>query len=200
MLTKRQNQIYEFIKQCINDRGYSPTLKELCEHFGLRSVSTMHEHIEKLVDSGVIYKNDSGRVGIAERSGKSADEHNRLPLLGLIQAGQPVEEFENTEEKVDVPSSMCGKGLYALRVKGESMKEDHIIEGDIVIIDSKAVPGSGDTVVALVDDYETTLKRYFPQQDGNIRLQPANQDFEPIIVSSDRVRIQGVLKGVIREI
>ena len=160
----------------------------------------MHEHIEKMVSLGVLCKNDGGRVSLTEDLSDEPNDQNELPLLGLIQAGVPVEEFEDDDEKVEVPSSMCGKDLYALKVKGDSMKDDHIIEGDIVIIDGKKTPVSGDIVVALIDDYETTLKRYFPEKDGMIRLQPANDAFRPIEIEGERVRIQGVLRGIIREL
>ncbi|PLX16944.1 MAG: repressor LexA [Candidatus Muiribacterium halophilum] len=200
MLTKRQSQIFEFIKECISERGYSPTLKELCSYFGLRSVATMHEHIEKMVSLGVLCKNDGGRVSLNVDISEDDNDKKELPLLGLIQAGIPVEEFEDDDEKVEVPSTMYGKDLYALKVKGDSMKDDHIIEGDIVIIDGKKTPRAGDIVVALIDDYEITLKRYFPEKEDMIRLQPANEAFKPIEIEGERVRIQGVLRGIIREL
>ena len=200
MITKRQKQIFEFIKDCIENNGYSPTLKEICDYFGLKSVATMHEHINNIVSEGLLTKSDSGRIDIAEQciSDENSSEHC-IPFLGYVTAGNPIHAVTDSVEHVEVPSYMRSSDCYALKVKGNSMIDEHIMNGDIIIVENAKTAYNGQTVVALVDDYEVTLKKFYTEKDGNVRLQPANSDFEPIILSENRVQIQGILVGIIRD-
>ncbi|MCK9225104.1 MAG: transcriptional repressor LexA [Candidatus Muirbacterium halophilum] len=198
MITKRQKQILEYIKDYIDNNGYSPTLKEICDYFGLKSVATMHEHINNIVNEGFLVKSDGGRVDIACDNSSEISE-NEIPFLGYVTAGKPIHAITDSVEHIEVPSYMKSSDCYALRVKGNSMIDEHIMNGDIVIVENSKVAYNGQTIVALVDDYEVTLKKFYNEKNGNIRLQPANSDFEPIILSADRVQIQGILVGIIRD-
>lgn len=200
MITKRQKQIFEYIKECIENNGYSPTLKEICDYFGLKSVATMHEHINNIVNEGLLVKSDSGRIDIAEHCISNDDSsENCIPFLGYVTAGKPIHAVTDSVEHVEVPSYMKSSDCYALKVKGDSMIDDHIMSGDIVIVENSSTALNGQTVVALVDDYEVTLKRFYREKDGKVRLQPANSKFEPIVLEEDRVQVQGILVGIIRD-
>jgi len=198
-LTKKQSEVYEFIKLFVAAEGYAPSYREIAEHFGLSSPATAYQHVQALIDKGVL---ESGGDGIA-RSIEVVDVEEQfasgvalLPLSGLITAGEPIEAIE-TREKIAVPSDFVDdqSNSYVLKVRGESMIDDGILSGDYVVVERNNFPRNGDVVVALLDNTHATLKRFY-KEDKRIRLQPANKTMEPIYVRD--VIIQGVVKAVIR--
>src|SRR3989338_4096641 len=197
-LTKRQKQIYDFTKSYINRKGFSPTLEEIKKHFRLSSLSTIHQHIGTLADKGFVTKDDNSARGIS-LVGKAA-KLVRIPLLGTIAAGQPIEAIQE-KETIAVPQDKLPRSgeFYALRVVGNSMIDEGINNGDVVLVKQQAVADNGQKVVALIDNHEATLKKFYKER-GHIRLQPANKSMEPLIFRNGRdVSIQGVVLDVIRE-
>jgi repressor LexA len=203
-MTKRQKEILDFIRSFSEDHGYAPSYREIAEAFRLSSVGTVAEHVETLRAKGLLEKspNEARSLTLVDALRKEivpADETVQLPILGVIRAGAPVEAYAGTQEMLEVPSFLIGRAKsYVLQVKGQSMIEDGILEGDYVVVEENYQPHNGQMVVAMINGSETTLKRYFKEKD-HIRLQPANAEMEPIIVPIDTpIDIQGVVVGVIR--
>ena len=197
-LTKRQKQIYDFTKSYIEKRGFSPTLEEIKKHFRLSSLSTVHQHIGALADKGFLTKDDNlaRSIGLSESTTKLV----RIPLLGTIAAGQPIEAIED-KETIAVPQSKLPRSgeFYALRVVGNSMIDEGINDGDIVLVKQQATADNGQKVVALIDNHEATLKKFYKER-GHVRLQPANKNMEPLVFRNGRdVSIQGIVLDVIRD-
>lgn len=201
-LTKRQKEVLDFVTQYIELNGYAPSYREIAEAFRLGSVATVAEHIETLVEKGLLQKGDNTArsLQLIKPEEFEADNAVGLPILGLIAAGRPIETIDGHPETLEVPPFMVGRRhSYVLQVKGQSMIEDGILDGDYVVIQEKEVPSNGEVVVALVNGSEATLKRYFKEK-GHIRLQPANSTMDPIIVQPGTpIQIQGVVIGVIRK-
>jgi len=198
MLTKRQKEVLDFIKKYSEKRGYAPSLEEIQKHFKLASVSTAHFHVNKLRDSGYLDKSENKARAISISSNEPLV---RIPLLGTIAAGEPIEAIQE-KETIAIPKSKMPKGgdVYALRVLGTSMIDENIKDGDVVLIKQQDTAENGERVVALIDNHEATLKKFY-QERGHIRLQPANKTFEPIIIRKDRdIKIQGVVLDVIRNL
>lgn len=196
MLTKRQKQVLDFIKFYIEKRGYSPSLEEIKNHFGLASASTAHYFVSILENLGYLNKeeNQPRSIGIYEN-----EKMINIPLLGLIAAGQPIEAVQN-KETIAVPQNKLPHSgeFYALRVMGNSMIDENIKNGDIVLVKQQETAKNGQKVVALIDNYETTLKKFYKERDS-IRLQPANQNIKPIIIKKDReIAIQGIVIDIIK--
>ena len=196
MLTKRQKQVFDFITSYRKKRGYSPSLEEIQKHFKLASVSTAHFHVKKLQDLGLLEKqyNKPRSIDIYENEAMV-----NIPLLGLIAAGQPIEAIQN-KETIAVPQNRLPRSgeFYALRVIGNSMIDENINDGDIILVKQQSVAENGQKVVALIDNYEATLKKFYKER-GHIRLQPANKTIEPIIIKKDReIAIQGIVIDVIK--
>ncbi|MEE9275315.1 MAG: transcriptional repressor LexA [bacterium] len=202
-LTKRQREIYEFIRQFIQSKGYAPSIAEIGQHFQLTSPATVHKHLQNLAQKGLIKRswNRSRAIEVVpggDTVGENLHEGRvELPLRGLIAAGVPLEAVEDNET-IPLPWSSGDNNLYVLKVKGDSMIEDHIQEGDYVIVEQRETARNGETVVALLDGENATLKRFYREGD-RIRLQPANDAMEPIIVREEELRIQGVIVGVLRK-
>lgn len=202
-LTKRQKQVLDFITQFIELHGYAPSYREMAASLDMSSVATVASHVETLVEKGYLGKGAGQARSIQLIKAKdidiSEDSSVGLPILGLIAAGQPIEAIAGHQETLEVPPFMVGRRhSYVLQVKGESMIEDAIMDGDFVVIQEKEVPSNGEVVVALVNG-EATLKRYYKEKD-HIRLQPANASMDPIIVpKGSNIQIQGVVIGVIRK-
>lgn len=198
-LYRRQKQILDFIRQYIEKYGYSPTLGEIADSIGVSSLATVHEHLQALVQKGVIKKFEGAVRGIEvmERRASEALRGIELPVLGFIAAGQPIMTYTDPDATVNVPASMLTgkKRSYVLQVKGDSMIEDGILDGDYVIIEEQSSANDGDIVVALLDNGLATLKRFF-KEPTRIRLEPANAAMEPIYTTN--VKIQGKCVGVIR--
>lgn len=202
-LTKKQRKTLDFIISFIEQKGYSPSYREIANGLKLSSVATVAQHVDTLVEKGFLEKgNNSARSLIpVEEVEESINEPGvGLPILGLIAAGSPIETITGHQETLEVPTFMVGsKNSYVLQVKGQSMIEDGIHDGDYVVVQEKEVPSNGDTVVALVNNGEATLKRYY-KESNRIRLQPANSSMEPIYVEAGTpIKIQGVLIGLIRK-
>ena len=196
-ITKRQNQILGFIRDYLKERDYAPTLEEIADHFGLASLNGVYKHLQALEERGFIRRlaNQARSIQLLGSGGKGGAT---LPLLGAVAAGQPIEAVSDVEE-VSVPESFLTRGKnYVLRVSGDSMIDEHIQDGDLVVLEERVDAHNGEMVVALVDDESVTLKKYFREKNGVIRLQPANPALQPIYVTEDRLRIQGVVIGVMR--
>ncbi|HEX6852926.1 MAG TPA: transcriptional repressor LexA [Candidatus Polarisedimenticolaceae bacterium] len=198
-LTRRQREVLDVVRDFIQRNGYSPSLEEIGRELGLSSVATVHKHVSHLVEKGLVR-----RVWNQNRSIELADDASRrgameLPLMGTIAAGRPLEAIPTTET-ICVPSDLvAGRGrTFVLKIQGDSMVGDSIRDGDYVIIEERRVARDGETVVALVDGTDATLKRIF--RDGaNVRLEPSNPAMQPIVVAADRVQVQGVVVGLLRK-
>ncbi|HEY8369375.1 MAG TPA: transcriptional repressor LexA [Thermodesulfobacteriota bacterium] len=198
-LTKRQQEIFEFIRRYSQEHGYPPTVRDIGRAIGLTSSSTVHAHLANLEKIGLLRRDPSKprAIEILVDKAKKAVSPGGLPLVGQVAAGQPVLAEENIEEYVEVPSLIGGEeGDFILRVRGDSMKDAGILEGDFVVVSSQDTAEDGDIVVALVGD-EATVKRFFKEED-HIRLQPENDDYEPI--RSRDVAILGRVVGVFRRV
>ncbi len=198
-LYRRQKQILDFIKQYIDKYGYSPTLGEIAEAIGVSSLATVHEHLQALEAKRVIKRFDGAVRGIEVLDQNLAPKLQgiELPILGFIAAGQPIMAYTDPDATVKVaPAMLSGKKRsYVLQVKGDSMIEDGILDGDFVIIEEQNDATDGDIVVALLENGLATLKRFFREAD-RIRLEPANSSMQPIYATD--IKIQGKCVGVIR--
>ncbi|MDD5505075.1 MAG: transcriptional repressor LexA [Candidatus Omnitrophica bacterium] len=196
MLTKRKRQILDFLKAYINKHHYSPSLEEIKKHFRLSSVATIHYHIRQLQDMGFLDKTNNHPRTIDV---PAEQKLMRIPILGTIAAGQPIEAIEN-KESIAIPQSKINSNdeYFALRVIGNSMIDENINEGDIILVRRQSVAENGQKIVALIDNYKTTLKKFYKER-GHIRLQPANKFIEPIIIDKKReFIIQGAVVDVIK--
>jgi repressor LexA len=193
-LTKRQKEILDFIRAYREEEGISPTQREIREKFRLSSFGTVQKHLKRLEEKGALSRQWNRSRGISP-----ADEHptsRSVALLGTVAAGRPIEPFPD-EESIEVPSSLLGKGEhYVLRVRGDSMVEDGIRDGDYVVVARRLTAQNGQTVVALVRG-EATLKRYY-SEGSRVRLQPANAAMKPLTVDARDVILQGIVTGLIR--
>lgn len=200
-LTKKQKQLLDYIKKFSKDNGYPPSFREIMQGMNYSSVATVAQHIDNLVTKGFLFKRDNEARSI-QLVETEIDLENTvsLPILGLIAAGEPIEVLEGQKEMLSVPPFMIKSDhSYVLRVKGKSMIEDGILDGDYVVIRENKTPVNGDTVVAMVNGFSATLKRFYRESDGSVRLQPANSSMKPFILDeNDSLEIQGVVTGVIR--
>ncbi|MGA2497431.1 MAG: transcriptional repressor LexA [Tepidisphaeraceae bacterium] len=198
-LTPRQLDVVVAIRNYRHLHGYSPTMQELADQLGTSKV-TIFEHVNALEKKRVIHRDRHKARSleiIAEDRLPDEERATKLPLLGLIAAGSPIEAVE-TREEIDLEKLFASRsGVYVLRVRGESMIEDHLCDGDYVVIERRDTARNGEQVVALLDTGEATLKRYY-KEGSRIRLQPANSTMEPRYIEADRCRIQGVVIGVLR--
>ena len=196
-LTKRQQEILNYLRAFLEGRGYAPTLEEIAGHFGLASLNGVYKHLRALEERGFIKRLANQARSIQILDEKTSSQH-RLPLLGYIAAGEPVEAIVNTEE-ISVPENFLSKEQnYVLRVRGDSMIEEHIQDGDYVIVERREEACNGETVIALIDGENSTIKKFY-REGGKVRLQPANSVLQPIRLDEGRVRIQGVVVGVMRK-
>jgi repressor LexA len=198
-LTKRQQEIFDFIKKYVGEHGYPPTVRDIGHSVGLTSSSTVHAHLANLEKAGVLRRDPTKPRAIELLKGKARQVvgPGGLPLVGQVAAGQPVLADENIEEYVPVPGIAGGDdGEFVLRVKGDSMKDAGILEGDFVIVRRQETAGDGDIVVALVGE-EATVKRFF-REDDHVRLQPENETMEPIRTRDAQVlgRVVGLCRRV----
>ena len=193
-LTKKQKLILDFITEFIASNGYAPSYREIGEHFGLSSVSTVAEHIDTLATKGYLSKEENEARSL-QLTPSWDDATFEVPLMGIIAAGSPIQAIR-TNETIDIPRDMMGPKVFALKVRGDSMIEDGIFNGDYVIIEQTQVAKNGDIVVALIDRENVTLKRFYQEKD-RVRLQPANKSMKPIYAKN--VVVQGKVKGIIRK-
>ena len=194
-LTKRQREIYEYLKDHIRSRGYAPSIAEIGKQFHLSSPATVHKHLKHLEEKGLIRKqqNLSRAIEIIPESGNTLSYH----VLGEIAAGKPIEALDQ-REVIDLLPDAGDKDIFVLRVKGNSMIEDHIQNGDYVIVERRNVAENGETVVALIDNDRVTLKRFYREGD-RIRLQPSHPNMKPIFVREGDFAVQGVVISVLRK-
>lgn len=196
-LTRRQRQVFDAIRSFIAKRGYSPSLEEVGASLGLSSVATVHRHVERLVEKGLLRK-DPNRSRSVEVVEAEAPPSVSLPLLGVVSAGAPLEVFENPETLV-VPRDLVGrrKGSFVLRVRGDSMIDEQIRDGDYVVVESRSEARDGEVVVALVRGREATLKT-LQRKGDRVRLVPANRELSTLEVPASEVEIRGVVRGLVR--
>ncbi len=192
MLTPKQRDILDFIRRYIDAHAIAPTYREIGMEFGINKVTVL-VHIRHLENKGLIRRTPYAARGI-EMCDEAGDG---IPVAGVIEAGKPVFAVEEVEHINLQDFIKTGDGIFALRVSGNSMIDDHISDGDYVLVNRNLPPNRGDVVVALIDNDEATLKRFYPEG-KYIRLQPANKQFDPIVVERSRVTVQGAVIGVFR--
>jgi repressor LexA len=207
-LTRRQKDVVDFVSSFISERGYSPSFEEIAKSLGLASLATVHKHIQALEAKRYLRRSynhsrslEIGERYVTEERARQKDErptYPEIPLLGRIAAGAPVEAISNPET-LHFSDFAGNPGTFALEVRGESMIEDHICSGDFVLVEKVDAVKNGDIVVALVDESDATLKRYYAEADGRIRLQPANSAMQPIFVDPTQLQVQGRVLAVMRK-
>jgi repressor LexA len=197
-LTRRQREIYDFIRRFVEDRGYSPSLEEIGAHFGLSSVATVHKHVQHLVEKGLVRKSWNRSRSVEPVAAEGSAAGVELPLLGVVAAGAPIEAIE-VEERITVPPEMVSRRSqsFVLKVRGDSMIEEHIRDGDYVVVEGRSEARNGETVVALIRGEEATLKKFY-RRGPKVVLEPANQALRPIEVPAADVLIRGVVRGLLR--
>jgi repressor LexA len=198
-LTKRQKEILDFIRSYRDEQGISPTQREIREKFHLSSFGTVQKHLKRLEEKGALSRqwNRSRGISPSPAANAQARSSREVALLGSVAAGKPIEPFPDNEA-IEVPSSLLGKGEhFVLRVRGDSMVDDGIRDGDYVVVSRRPSAQNGQTVVALIRG-EATLKRYY-SEGARIRLQPANASMKPILADARDVVVQGVVTGLIRD-
>ena len=196
-LTQRQQEILKFIESYLETRGYSPSMEEIADHFGIASLNAIHKHLRVLQERGFI-RRLSNRARSIQVVHEGLGEAHAIPLLGRIAAGLPIEAIA-THEEIQVPQSLLTRGQnYVLQVEGDSMIDEHIQDGDLIVVEQRESARDGETIVALIDGERATLKKVF-REGSRVRLQPANPTLEPILVPADRLQIQGVVVGLIRK-
>ncbi|HEY2104697.1 MAG TPA: transcriptional repressor LexA [Candidatus Binataceae bacterium] len=196
-LTKRQKQLLDYLNGYISQFGYAPTLAEIGSYFGLSSLATIHKHLKNLEAKGFIKRkwNHSRALEMVDNVIRGAAR--ALPLLGVVAAGTPLESTESNDS-ITVPDEFIRRqNTFCLRVRGESMIEEGIRDGDYIIVEGREVANEGETVVALVNG-EATVKKFYREQDGRIRLEPANASMQPIYASEEDLRVRGVVVGLMR--
>ena len=198
-LTKRQREILNFLSAYTEQNGYAPSFEEIARQFNYNSLATVHEHLSNLERKGYIKRAYNESRAIEILPSEAFPKAVQLPLLGSVAAGIPLEAVQ-TNESLAVPDSLVGRSgnHYVLRVRGNSMIDEQIRDGDFVIINERHTAENGETVIALVDNTNATVKKFYRERDGRIRLQPANETMSPIYVHENDVTIQGVVVGVLR--
>ena len=199
VLTKKQRRVMDYIGSFQELNGYSPSYEEIADGLGYRSKGTVHKHLKHLVEKGMITKQWNRSRSIELVSEPSEIKAVNLPLLGLVAAGEPIVAIEDPTEEISVPEDMIGFGdHYVLKVRGNSMIDEQIRDGDYVIVEERSYAETGETVVALVGGEEATIKKFYPEN-GKIRLQPANEKMLPLILPAHNVQIKGVVIGILRK-
>src|SRR6058998_1249407 len=203
-ITRRQRQVYDYISDFVQRNGYSPSFEEIGEGMGLSSLATVHKHISNLEKKGLLTRdyNRSRSIDLLPPKGRlkqsmSVNTAMVLPVMGRIAAGQPIEAVERNET-ISLADFVQSKEVFVLEVRGESMQDEAILDGDYVLVEKTKTAHNGDIVVALVDASDATLKRFYREGD-KIRLQPSNAAMQPIIVPAASVEIQGRVIGVLRK-
>ena len=199
-LTKRQSEILAYLQGHIGEQGYAPSFEEIAERFGFQSLATVHEHLTNLERKGYIRRsyNESRSIEVLPPRGTSAASD--IPLLGKVAAGMPIESLMHQETQ-SVPDAMLPRRgpKFAQQVQGSSMIDEHIVDGDYVVVHGRQTAENGEMVIALVNGSEATVKTFYRESGGWIRLQPANASMQPIRLQERDVLIQGVVVGVIRK-
>lgn len=199
-LTRRQREIFDYIAQHIEAKGYAPSFEEIAHQFGFQSLATVHEHLTNLERKGMIRRthNESRAIEVVPPKGQVGA--TELPLLGLVAAGEPIEAI-SADETIAVPDELVPRRgrSYVLKVRGTSMIDEQICDGDYVIVQERNQADNGQMVVALVHGTSATVKKFYREPGGWIRLQPANSTMSPLRVNERDIVVQGVVVGVIRK-
>src|SRR5438270_13114789 len=203
-ITRRQRQVYDYISRFVAEKGYSPSFEEIGHGLGLSSLATVHKHISNLENKGLLTRdyNRSRSIDLLPPKGRlkqsmAVNTAVVLPLMGRIAAGQPIQAIENPET-ISLADFVRSKEVFVLEVRGDSMQDEAILDGDYVLVEKARTAHNGDVVVVLVDSADATLKRFYREGD-KIRLQPSNAAMKPIIVPAGSVDIQGRVIGVLRK-
>jgi repressor LexA len=199
-LTKRQREILTYLGEYTEGNGYAPSFEEIAAKFNYNSLATVHEHLTNLERKGYIKRAYNESRGIEVLPSDILPRATSLPLLGMVAAGMPIEAIQ-THETIGVPEDFVRRNgnHYVLRVRGNSMIDEQIRDGDFVIVNERQAADNGETVIALVDGNSATVKKFYREKDGRIRLQPANEQMSPIYVHENDISIQGVVVGVLRK-
>jgi repressor LexA len=197
-ITRRQKEVMDFLSAFTQKNGYSPSYEEIAGGLGVNSLATVHKHVTNLQNKGLLQRahNRSRSIDVLPvRTGRKGSE--RVPLMGRIAAGRPVEAIESAES-ISLGEIIGNREVFALEVRGDSMRDEHIVSGDYVLVERTQTAREGEIVVALIDNSEATLKRFY--REGNlIRLQPSNAEMAPIYAPAASVNIQGKVLGVLRK-
>ena len=198
-LTKRQREILTYLTSYSEQNGFAPSFEEIAENFEYNSLATVHEHLTNLERKGYIKRSYNESRAIQILPSEASPRAVELPLLGSVAAGMPIEAME-VNETFCVPEAMVGRGgnHYVLRVRGNSMVDEQIRDGDFVVVNQRERADNGEMVIALVNGNSATVKKYYRERDGRIRLQPANETMQPIYVHENDISIQGIVVGVMR--
>ena len=197
-LTKRQKQLQDYLNNYIGQFGYAPTLQEIGNFFGLSSLATIHKHLKNLEAKGVIKRKWNHSRALEMVDSSAPGSARSLPLLGVVAAGTPIESVEGNDNTITVPDEFIKRqNTFCLRVRGESMIEEGIRDGDYIIVEGRETANEGETVVALVNG-EATVKKFYREPDGRIRLEPANVTMSPIYAAAEDLMVRGVVVGLMR--
>ncbi|MGB9073844.1 MAG: transcriptional repressor LexA [Terriglobales bacterium] len=203
-ITRRQHELYDFLSRFVAEKGYSPSYEEIKEGLGLSSLATVHKHVTNLEKKGLLTRdyNRSRSIDLLPPKGKlkqsmAVNTAVVLPLVGRIAAGRPIEAVQNNET-ISLADFVRSKEVFVLQVRGDSMQDEAILDGDYVLVEKAKTAHNGDIVVALVETTDATLKRFY-REGENVRLQPSNAAMKPIIVPAATVEIQGRVIGVLRK-
>lgn len=198
-LTKRQREILDFLSDYVADRGYAPSFEEIAHKFDYSSLATVHEHLSNLERKGYIRRSYNESRAIEILPSQAPRRAVDLPLLGTVAAGHPIEEIA-TGESITVPDSFVRRSgnHFALRVRGNSMVDEQIRDGDFVVVHERQSADNGEMVIALTHGSAATVKKFYRERDGRIRLQPANETMAPIYLHENDITIQGIVVGVLR--
>ena len=197
-VTPRQKEILDFLGGYIGEHGYAPTIEEIGHHFGLSSLATVHKHLTNLQGKGLIKREWNRSRALELVPTRVTVKAVEVPLMGRVAAGTPIEAVQSTET-IFVPEDMVGRReTYVLQVKGDSMIDEQIRDGDYVIVEDRKSARDGEMVIALLEGENVTLKKLYREGGGKVRLQPANARMKPIFVDQDDLRVQGVVIGVLR--
>ena len=196
IISQRQREVLDYLQDFVADKGHSPTIWDIARHFGFSSPATVHKYLVSLEAAGYITRGKRNALVQLVKDQTSVNAVD-IPLFGKIAAGRPIEAIQSDETFTIPPDLLGRRTTYALRVVGDSMIEDHICDGDTIIVESRDTAENGQTVVALVRDGEATVKRFY-HENGQVRLQPANQMLQPFIYQENEVKVQGVVIGVVR--
>ena len=197
-MTRRQKEVIDFLSSFTTRNGYSPSYEEIAAGLGLNSLATVHKHVTNLQSKGLLQRehNRSRSIDVIQQR-PTRKITDRLPLLGRIAAGRPVEAIE-TAETISLGDIIGNREVYALEVRGDSMRDEHIVSGDYVLVEKTNMASEGEIVVALINGSDATLKRFY--REGNlIRLQPSNTEMQPIYAPAGNVSIQGKVLGMLRK-
>jgi repressor LexA len=204
-LTKRQKEVLDYLVHFLNKHGYSPSFEEIARSMKLTSLATVHKHLSTLERKGYVRRgyNQSRSIEVTQlpkpiREQVLERHVVELPLVGRIAAGRPLEAVEE-RETISLGDFSRGQGTFVLQVKGDSMQDDHILDGDYIVVEQTQVANAGEIVVALVRGEEATLKRFYRETGGKVRLQPANSQMQPIVLPATDVNVQGRVVGVLRK-